>query len=127
MTSSSRVLTLLLFHLHRGDQDDHVVWRSRTGVDRIGGAAMASSRVTIHEEIASLVGGGQVAPEAKDPLAVAVARTPVEEYQERLRRIIGVPAALFPWWRRLPFVRPNLNAIPVGQPLNADQIEMLCK
>ncbi|TVU42686.1 hypothetical protein EJB05_09106, partial [Eragrostis curvula] len=37
------------------------------------------------------------------------------------------PDAPFPWWRRLPFVRPNLNAIPVGQPLNADQIEMLCK
>jgi hypothetical protein len=51
-----------------------------------------------------------------------------QEYMESLQRIIQrVPPAPFPWWRRLPFLGPDRNSIPVGQPLDDEQIEMLRK
>jgi hypothetical protein len=51
----------------------------------------------------------------------------MEEYEESLRRIIRVPPAPFPWWRRLPFLGPDLNSIAVGQPLDDEQLEMVRK
>ncbi|TVU48385.1 hypothetical protein EJB05_08019 [Eragrostis curvula] len=95
---------------------------------------MASSREAFHadeEETTPLVGVGQTAPEIEAPDGAApmerVVRTRAEEYEERLRRIILVPPAPFPWWWRLPFIGPNPNAIPVGQPLDHEQLEMLRK
>jgi hypothetical protein len=51
-----------------------------------------------------------------------------QEYMESLQRVIQrVPPTLFPWWWRLPFLGPDRNSIPVGQPLDDEQIEMLRK
>lgn len=88
---------------------------------------MASSS---REEIVPLIESEQAAPVAVGSPAAAhmegVVRT--RTYVERVRRIVEVPpAAPFPWWRRLPFLRPSLKSISVGQPLSPEQMEMLNK
>ena len=99
--------------------------------DRIGAEgqppAMAASREALHHADAEK----ETTPLAPLPAAAverAVVRARKKEYMESLKRIIErVPPALFPWWRRLPFLGPDRNSIPVGQPLDDEQIEMLRK
>ncbi|KAL6848452.1 hypothetical protein ACP4OV_021746 [Aristida adscensionis] len=48
-----------------------------------------------------------------------------EEYLKSLARIVRVPPAPFPWWRRLPFLGPTGDCVAVGQPLYPEQVDML--
>lgn len=98
---------------------------------------MASSRKAFHadtEEIVPLIADRQADPVAVAP-GPAAAAAPMErsldarraECRKRLEEITRAEPVPFPWWRRLPFLRPDRNSFPVGRPLNAEQINMLCE